>query len=646
MVGAALHFIHRWVAWLLLSFSVAVRVVPGDEDPLDDDVEVNVSFGERAVTSGFVVESVVEQTLSQVRVVVAQELSSLKQINLLQTMWPVLPSWDDILMVLFMLAGMFFVRLLAKKHRKEHLESAFQRRQALAGSCSGILTDMERLLFSMSDLAACFAERNFDGKRRGFVRFLHKIGAHPERVSWMNRAEELFPLFAVFVQRWLSIFAECSIDPVHHPKLAVTDIEFGSCQTVSQLSKLVCERLEANRVEFITRKLDKFQCAWMRFSGAATARPSVSDSIRRRGTLFPLDLSCGLRWCVLLSLKHVLLIFCVVLGAFLMTFEFIVGKMLHLMVLSSMELCLLNALSKFAGMDKLAKLEHELKDLGLEVEAAKRRYNKMQEFHRRMQLLTNLWIFRTVPCLDLMTELHEALHDVSGEDSLLHIANANRIMGVVARGLGPLSLWYGDTALGEEKLKLIGERLVSCTDLLKEASTLRTCAPDVGSTFCFLRVRNVAARGLQACEGRSTRTVVNPFVRLRVGTAVWARTRAIDSSSISRHRSDEEFLLPVEAGDTQLEIQVLHQDRFTVNEALEVIQVGFRGLSPGRWFRWHGKLGNADSGEFEFEVSFGDCAQHLVTSADEPVLSGSVAAQQLCVSLALSDQVGDRKSVV
>jgi hypothetical protein len=309
-----------------------------------------------------------------------------------------------------------------------------------------------------------------------------------------------------------------------------------------------------------------------------------------------------------------------------------------------MEVCLLNALANFAGVDRLAKLEQELKGLGLEVEAARRRYGKMQEFHRRMQLLTNLWIFRTVPCLDLMTELHEALHDASAEDARLHLANANGIMGVVARGLGPLSLWYGETALGEEKLKLMGERLVSCTDLLKEANTLRTCVPEVASTFSFLRVRNVAARGLQASEGRSTRTVVNPFVRLRVGTAVWLRTRAIDSSCISRYRSDEEFTLPVEAGDTQLEIQVLHQDRFTVNEALEVIQFDFRGLSPGVWFRWRGSLGNAESGVFEFEVSFGDCAEHLSTSADDPMPSGSVAAQRLCTSLTLSDHVVRRNT--
>merc|ERR1719324_607495 len=63
--------------------------------------------------------------------------------------------------------------------------------------------------------------------------------------------------FRRFVQRWLVVFEECSVDPIRSPKRVVTEEELNRCRTIADVASLTLERLKATEVRFISSQRDK-----------------------------------------------------------------------------------------------------------------------------------------------------------------------------------------------------------------------------------------------------------------------------------------------------------------------------------------------------------------------------------------------------
>lgn len=334
---------------------------------------------------------------------------------------------------------------------KEHVEAVALKTQDLNASCESVVVDMERRLVSMSELSACLAERNFDGQRRSFQKFLQRT----ETQSGWSSHMDLLPPFRLFVRRWLGVFEECSINPLDRPKRLVTDKELRHCRDVAQISRLVSDRLELHQVVFISQKMKKFQDSL--HDQRQKLRPLSSSR-----SLMSSSLSCGklIFWIIFVS-------------AVLVTIqEWVSGKLWLFYVMCAADMCLACVIAKYDSINEVARLEWQMQQLEKDVAQVRKRRDKLTAFHQQMQLLANLWLFRTVPCLDLLTELHELIQQSPPEDALQVLTGAVSVMEHVDRGLGPLRLWYGKDALHESKLKAMGKRLASCADVVKEADQM------------------------------------------------------------------------------------------------------------------------------------------------------------------------------
>ena len=69
-------------------------------------------------------------------------------------------------------------------------EAVALKTQDLNASCESVVVDMERRLVSMSELSACLAERNFDGQRRSFQKFLQRTETQS---GWSSHVDLLPP---------------------------------------------------------------------------------------------------------------------------------------------------------------------------------------------------------------------------------------------------------------------------------------------------------------------------------------------------------------------------------------------------------------------------------------------------------------------
>merc|ERR1712110_604210 len=100
---------------------------------------------------------------------------------------------------------------------------------------------MEGFLEDSTEHNLGFAEKNFETKRRDFMRFLDRVKAQFGGTSTVYvgaESQRLLQELRRYAATWLKTFAECSIDPVRAPKLVVTSEELELCASVGELCEL------------------------------------------------------------------------------------------------------------------------------------------------------------------------------------------------------------------------------------------------------------------------------------------------------------------------------------------------------------------------------------------------------------------------
>merc|ERR1719422_2115859 len=106
--------------------------------------------------------------------------------------------------------------------------------------------------------------------------------------------------------------------------------------------------------------------------------------------------------------------------------------------------CNVVVLINFENIDVVQKLEREVKELEEQNQQVGEQREKMKEFWGNTQNLTELWLYRTVPRLDLYKELHSQLEDENEEDLLTNITGANNALEALETNLGALECWRND----------------------------------------------------------------------------------------------------------------------------------------------------------------------------------------------------------
>merc|ERR1712060_580865 len=105
----------------------------------------------------------------------------------------------------------------------------------------------------VSASAACFAQRDFESRRRAFQRFLVRM----KRDHGDSESDILKP-FCQFIRLWLTAYEHCSLDPISDPKRVLPKGSLGKCSSFAKVVDLVNVKLDRNHVEFMEQTVQKF----------------------------------------------------------------------------------------------------------------------------------------------------------------------------------------------------------------------------------------------------------------------------------------------------------------------------------------------------------------------------------------------------
>jgi hypothetical protein len=441
---------------------------------------------------------------------------------------------------------MYILKLIGRydEHIQVKERLIAERKKELARTYDSLINSMDDLLGKAAESSATMAERSFESKRRDFQRFLERAETRYTQIAGTKiDTDMMLQQFRRFVQRWLAVFEECSVDPISAPKRVVTEEELNRCRTVGDVASLTLERLKQTEVRFISSQRDKdikvlqgIRAQQRRISaqnaltdgGAPTATPpmeielqaspsahwmpSSSSSIRKSLKKEPVKdmhrpssasfggrqvtqvrqgvLGCPCTWCQpgafgfsyqwhsgdlgyprifncfcfrlkLLSRAHAWLMCGFVCSFFIFFLE---GRHVIFIGDGLFIFCLIVVLLRFEQIDIIQRLEREVEELAQDQKRITERKEQMVTFWNSMQQLTDLWVHRTVPRLDLLAEVQGHLQDAPPEDVLALMAGANARLEELENSLPELSLWrHSDNAtateLTEESKKAFASRI-------------------------------------------------------------------------------------------------------------------------------------------------------------------------------------------
>eukprot|EP00419_Tripos_fusus_P026777 CAMPEP_0172724842 /NCGR_PEP_ID=MMETSP1074-20121228/86967_1 /TAXON_ID=2916 /ORGANISM="Ceratium fusus, Strain PA161109" /LENGTH=546 /DNA_ID=CAMNT_0013551437 /DNA_START=99 /DNA_END=1739 /DNA_ORIENTATION=+ len=389
------------------------------------------------------------------------------------------------------------IKQLQAKEQKDNLTKTY----------NSLLTDMDGLLSKSAESSAGLAERSFESKRRDFQRFLERVKSKYSTLysGTKGDSDKLLKEFRRFCINWLKVFEECSIDPIQCPKRVITSEELNRCTSISEVADMCLDRLRVTEVRFISIQRDQDQQMLRRerkeFTRLTLALPSASNNMRsfpasfptstlrqqemtkRRvswigmgggqgwgisstGGDYPTNIGCGCANLTVLSREHGLLLtgFCV--GWIILVLQIIsllrtdqkqtFSVLVTITEVLIAQTCLFTMLLKFEEIDIVQKLEREVKALALQNQQVEKQREKMREFWTNAQQLTELWLYRTVPRLDLYKEVHCLLEDAD-DDLLFKLSNVNQQLEDLESKLCALQAWRCDGTLTIEDKKTFGK---------------------------------------------------------------------------------------------------------------------------------------------------------------------------------------------
>jgi len=375
-------------------------------------------------------------------------------------------------------------------------ELVMAQRQEVMDTYEDVVHGIDDLLGKATQTSAMLAEGGFETKRRDFVRFLDHAEEKGRRLAWQADGE-LLAEFKRFVDTWLNVFSEASVDPLAKPLFVVTTAEIEQQKNISDVAKFVKERLAGVQVRFISEQtaqdrqfLSSAKSAEQALGGGLALPADDYDNVGRdeekTGVPWPCcpcewflcsghgcrcfccspegeDVESGKVWfprssqgaCFrinILSRTH----FCLIFGFFasiaLLVSAAYEWTRYHLLdiwakflpvvviavVLSSVAVVLVN----FEHIDVIKKINKHIQKVKEEAERLQQRRDQMVGFWGKVQTLTDIWVHRTAPRLDLLKEVHIHLATIADPDTYVgYLRDINDQFEALEDSLGSLELW-------------------------------------------------------------------------------------------------------------------------------------------------------------------------------------------------------------
>eukprot|EP00427_Karlodinium_veneficum_P007977 CAMPEP_0169084302 /NCGR_PEP_ID=MMETSP1015-20121227/12549_1 /TAXON_ID=342587 /ORGANISM="Karlodinium micrum, Strain CCMP2283" /LENGTH=470 /DNA_ID=CAMNT_0009144303 /DNA_START=413 /DNA_END=1825 /DNA_ORIENTATION=- len=367
----------------------------------------------------------------------------------------------------------------------------------------------------MKDSSTGLAEKNFASHRKDMIHFLNRVKARFTESFVGSKIDEMKFLeqFRKLLRHWLKVFEEASIDPVEHPLLIERfPKEFDVIHSVPELCDRVIERLNKTDLRMVseTQKSDneeinkfgqsletiKRNSMTMDAIAIPGQRDELTESLRElremsgRNTLeakrcgwcewkagcncvccpseYPAVIGCGCFQLNILCREHWQMIFGIFIGTALAVWNLIspfvmkvkdeeqakthvqeaVWQAVPLLVYVASLIVLVVHIESIC---EILRLEREVANIKEEQKRLHVVHERMHDFYQKAQEVLEVWLWRTIPRLDLYKEMNRYIGDSDPSEIILQLQDVNESIKKLEDKLGPVSAWRGVAIPGREK---------------------------------------------------------------------------------------------------------------------------------------------------------------------------------------------------
>jgi hypothetical protein len=247
-----------------------------------------------------------------------------------------------------------------------------------------------------------------------------------------------------------------------------------------------------------------------------------------------------------------------------------------------------------------------------ESQEVKRKHQELSDFFDRVDLLSDLWTYRTRPRLGVLKAIHTKVMVTkweSVEETKGFLDFVDGELEHQALQLDDLVYWIADERLSDVACKMVGQELERCAESIqsREPKSIMNFAEG----FMIVNFYGVRVVG---CKGLPTLSV---FVRVRFGDGDWLRTVSVEGSTEPQWQyagAQSEFHVNSPGDDGgQLEVEVMCDGKFGRQPfSMGNLLVDFAGRESGLWQSVTGNLQEIDGGEIEVEVYYGSRTRQLI----------------------------------
>lgn len=131
--------------------------------------------------------------------------------------------------------------------------------------------------------------------------------------------------------------------------------------------------------------------------------------------------------------------------------------------MSICEVCIAFILYDFLKIDIVQKLESECRGLEAARDAVEETRKSMVAFYDTIQSLAEMWLHLTVPRLEIMKQLGDAIEDTDPEKVCPLLTEINAKMVYLLSNVPAVPLWFGEGAMPDTAKKWFGEVLMRLT---------------------------------------------------------------------------------------------------------------------------------------------------------------------------------------
>jgi len=382
--------------------------------------------------------------------------------------------------------------------------------------------EMNELCRKVTENANDFAVGRFKDKSEHFQRFLKGVKVHYKD---LYVDEEMLGELRTFVFNWLRNFSQTLINPANeNPMLKGAEEELRRCKAPNEICDVVSRRISDVTFSFqvpvapptVPRRAlgngadselggsvasgstnrseieQKCGITWLqlhRCSGCRIERSPTPDRM-------PIKVNIGVLYLRILSRVHANLLVALFVDFILIVCEGAWGRWTSFALVITNEACVVCMLACFEQINEIAQLEMQIQQYERRSEEVRVKRDEARQSWEQVQLLHDLWLYRTLPCLSILGKIHNHLadEDMHRKEAMADgtqskdprpefLQFANQSMHCLELKLGPIEEWKKDK--GEEWKQKIGRQLRNCENK-KDLNELLTELPIITSDLSLL----------------------------------------------------------------------------------------------------------------------------------------------------------------